>query len=223
MKAPIRWKERAGDAAPELRAVMQYAATRAPSDAQVAMLTAAVKTQLAASAPAVVASSWLTGVSGAALATLTVIAAVSGSWVAIHHDERPVAPIASSKGAEPVPAAPVPAPVTATEPVSQASEQPTTATAHPRKVAAPKRVNRERGEVQLLQAARAAQGTRALRLLDEHEQRFSNSTFAEEREALRITILQKVDALAAQQRLQRFVSRFPRSTYRMGLENKVHD
>jgi len=65
---------------------------------------------------------------------------------------------------------------------------------------------------------RASEAAVAVRLrraqLGEHERRYPNSAFSEEREAMRIEILRRVDPPEAARRLRAFVARFPSSTYR---------
>jgi hypothetical protein len=106
----------------------------------------------------------------------------------------------------PEPSAPEPNPV-------QARSQP--APAPPPPAAQP-------SEVSLLQQARklaTQQPEAALRLLDQHAQRFPNGLLVPERELLAIEVLRRLGRDAeAERRAQRFETRYPQSLHRRRLE-----
>jgi hypothetical protein len=224
MSAPIRWKEVDSGAPAELSALMRYAHTRKPDEAQLASLTAAVLAQLP-TAPttgkiALTASSMKLGVLG------VIVVAGGLVWQGVRLDER--RPSAATR-APALEAAHVPPPA-----LSVPDGPPPQPTVMPAEPVAPKssgRGVRQRGakpavqvaapgtasDVTLLQAARQARKAapqRALDLLSEHERRYPDSMFSEEREALRIEILQRKDPTEAARRLRDFDTRFPHSIYR---------
>ncbi len=247
MSGPMRPRGPDSTTSPELRAVIRYARTKVPDAARVEALTKAVLAQLPAQAPAPVMAvakgvgAW----SSAKLATLAVLAALAAATAAVLYGSDAQSPPPSAKVAPAVSAAtPAPtsppqtsSPAEVTSPLENApvatdgtpplqnSERPArraprierVRSARPAVESAP---GNGADELELLQAARLARRSsqqRALELLREHEQRYPESTFREEREALLIELLKRVDPAQAAARLSDFDARYPHSAYRRAL------
>jgi hypothetical protein len=224
MTAPIRWKEADSKVSAELREVMRYAHACKPDAAQLTQLTAAVIAELP-QAPAVgkMATTSITGklATWGLVVALGVVGAV-GAYVA-GHAAKPPRRQAS-------------APVHQASPSVVIDEPPARAAAAPSANNLPEHTREQRhrarknpvsttimqppSEIELLQAARSARAVapeRALLLLSEHEHRYPESMFTEEREALRIEILQHTHREEAARRLRDFDQRFPHSAYRRSI------
>ena len=124
---------------------------------------------------------------------------------------------AAATQVEPVPASTSPAP---SQPPSQPkAEQPK---AEQPKVAE-KAPTAQPSEVALLQQARkvaASQPAAALRLLREHAERFPSGLLTPERDVLTIEVLRRLGRNAeAEQRLQQFAVRYPKSIYLRRLQH----
>jgi hypothetical protein len=241
MNAPIRWKEQGSGATPELRAVLDYAATRTPDAAYVTALTGAVLSQIVLPLPPP-ALGIATGKSALALSSSKLLGLVltasvaSATGVYVYVANEPAARPAQHASAtiearatavtEPEspgePAAEVAAaPVREEEPPAQAVAASTQRKA--REVGQPRaREHEPVDELQLLHAARVARRTsepRALSLLRQHERDFPDSSFREEREALLIELLLRANPREAAQRMADFIARYPHSAYREHLES----
>ena len=227
MTAPLRWKEQGSEASAELRALMKYAQERVPDAAQAAALTEAVLAQLPSSAaPALGVSSLAIGGKLAALAALAILGAALGAiWYA-------AVPVAPHRAPPALPPRPPPAVVQAPPQMEEARpEQPPAVISAPERKVAPARAvaqrkvvvedaGSEQRELELLHAARLARRTSpeaALALLRQHEHSFPASTFREEREALLIEQLERLDLPEAAPRRARFEQRYPRSAYRRAI------
>lgn len=226
MSTPTRWKDAHSEVSSELRALMQHAAAQGPNDTQLASLTAAVVKELtpptAAGLDAGRAATWSLG----KLAAVSLFAVCGGAIVAWQYQSRPVPlaprrPVAATVAgrSEPVPKSTTDSMVSS-ETTIEAT--PTPAPSRPSGKRSPRAPwVRPAGELELLHAARAARKAspeRALELLVEHAQRFPNSAFAEEREAMRIEVLRRVEPAAVAGQLRAFDQRFPHSTYRSGMD-----
>lgn len=221
MTAPTRWKDANSEVSAELREVMRYAHACKPDAAQLTQLTAAVIAELP---PAPAARNIATTSAVGKLARWGLIVALGGIGGVVAY-------LAATTASPPArralpPARQSPAAVVIEEP-------PPAAAAAPRANNPPERPREQRhraknssvsasvtqplSEIGLLQAARRARAAapeRALLLLSEHEQRYPDSMFTEEREALRIEILQHTRPNEAARRLRDFDQKFPRSAYR---------
>jgi hypothetical protein len=240
MSAPIRWKEADSDASTELRAVMRYAHTRTPDETQRASLTAAVlaKLPVVPGASTSVGKGAVTWSSGklSLLGLITVLGGAAGvSWSRVQPDEAQPSTATPARAVEVAPA-PMPgrwAPGNPTDepaivPVQADAARPTARDVrhHPSKRSVGGAATETASDVALLQAARLARRAapeQALNLLYEHERRYPDSMFSEEREALRIELLQRTDPSEATKRLRDFQTRFPRSIYRQRIGNAVDE
>jgi hypothetical protein len=223
MTAPLRWKEQGSEASAELRALMKYAQGRVPDAAQAAALTEAVLSQLPPSVPPPLGVGALASGKLIALASLTLLGAALG--VSFYT----TGPAASHRAPPALPSLPPPAAVQALPHDEEAPPELLPAiSATPQRKLLPARAvlrskvpvdnaNREQRELELLHAARLARRTSpeaALALLREHEHSFPDSKFREEREALLIEQLERVDPAAAAARRAQFEQRYPQSAYR---------
>jgi hypothetical protein len=222
MTAPIRWKEPNSKASPELRDVMRYAYACKPDAVQLAQLTAAVIAELP-QAPAVgkMATTSITGklATWGLVVALGGVGAVATTYLAGHAAQPPQrqarAPVSQ---ASPPMVIDEPPPKAAAAPSANNLSEHTREQRHrAKKNLVSTVITQPRSEIELLQLARSARAAapeRALLLLSEHEHRYPESTFTEEREALRIEILQHTHREEAERRLRDFDRRFPHSAYR---------
>lgn len=224
MSAPKRWTEPDSQASDELRALMRYARARKPDEAQLASLTAAVLAELPQSRSRL--SQAAASASGGKLAVLGLVVA-SAIAAAIYFSAAPVPALkrTSPTLVLPQPAKTIVEPPPAIEPVAPSDVQ-RRHEDHRRAVKPSHPVGKgdASSEVSLLQAARtmrAAAPERALNLLREHASRFPDSVFSEEREALRIEILQRIHPEEAARRLRDFDRRFPSSVYRQRIADSA--
>jgi hypothetical protein len=247
MSAPGRWKDENSGASPELREVLQHAHTFGPDAAQVAALTSAVLAKLPSALPASAAGDAASGAVTGKLAAGSALGSTMGKllMLALACALSAVAALTLYPAKAPVERSDVPAASAppSTDPVAPKSEAlapaaaPSVTMESPQPARAAKRVVRERArtaaaaptakqgpadELALLNAARTARRSdpqAALAFLHQHERDFRESTFREEREALLIELLMRVDPAQARTRLAAFDQRYPHSAYRKGLSS----
>lgn len=234
MKPTPRWLEGAGPDDVALRSALQDA-RRGPSAAQLSALSANLAARMAARelAPRPKSRPRRLGlVVGAALVLLGVGLVARLATPAARPE--PVARLSPSEQRAPSAALPkAPAPPAAEGPSREPTQvepvAPTAAHVAPRAAEQPSRRKLKAprpgplgDELALLQAASRAllaEPARALQLAREHEAKFAQGIFGEEREAIAIEALLKLRRLGeANARRQRFDQRFPSSTYRQRLD-----
>jgi hypothetical protein len=227
MTGPKRWSESGSDTDPVLRSVMRYAKTQEPTPEQVRELLRATRAATG-QAPSVF-SLRMRRRGKSVLFALAAIVAGGASWAAyrVYGDEpKPSSVVA--------PTVQVPAPkpsaevvhrrAAVTQPEPQATPSAVFAPEEAPKASSkvpPRRVQEPEDELAVLEEARRLvpnNPAAALALTRDHAVRHPAGTFAEEREALAIEALRRLNRIEeASARLRAFEERYPRSPYRRRL------
>jgi hypothetical protein len=234
---PIRWTDPSSDASDAIRRVLEAAAADEPTAAQLERIASSLTSKLgvstgvpAAAAKAGVATSKIVLVLGA-----VVMIAAGGLWYA--RGERTPSlerdAVVAEVATDPVPVSPPPESAPAPESAPPRESAPPSLRPRPvapRRSVAPKAHHAEElappppavDEVSMLKAAQGALATdpaRALALAERHAREHATSQLGEEREAIAVEALARLDRTAdAKVRFDRFVATFPRSGYRARLE-----
>jgi len=227
MTGPKRWSESGSEADPVLRSVMRYARSQEPTPEQVRELLRGARAT-AERAPKVF-SLRARRRGKSVLFALAAIVAGGASWAAyrVYGNEREPSPVDAPTVAVPAPI-PSASVVHRRAAVAQPEPQVTPSAAFapeeapkPSSTVPPRRVPEPEDELAVLEEARrlvANNPAAALALTRDHAVRHSASAFAEEREALAIEALRKLNRNEeAAARLRAFEERYPRSPYRRKL------
>jgi len=226
MTDPKRWAESGSEADPVLRSVMRYARSQEPSPEQVRDL---VRGTLAATGRTTsLLSLRRMRRAKSMLVALAALVAGGASWAAyrVYGEEpsRPLPPVAAPSVPVTVPSASVVRRRTVVaQPESQAIPSAAFAPETPKAPSSrpPRRAREPEDELAVLEEARRLlpnNPAAALALTRDHALRHPAGAFAEEREALAIEALRRLNRIEeASARLRDFEARYPRSPYRRRL------